>query len=340
MRHNSNFPKLSFFGLLACLVVAGNPALGAISLPTAVEFEKSIYFQKPDGEPVPLNAGIYEVEQGGEAILTFEPVSGGDSIPVQALPAGHQETIQEPKALLTPSPDNNPDKQHVVLWMPDGSALEAVGSFSGIFSRSSLTWSAEGEPTGASSDDVLTINFEMDIYFKTVGGDPKLLKAGPYSIALGDGGLVLTPPGSNWEEAINIEQESLSTSAAVLLPEFEDNPNLKLLMLSTADGRSFVALGSHDGTFPRGLLGAAKGAAKKVGGAAKGAAQKGYGVAKGKVGQHGKKAISTGANYAKKHGRTLANKAYQAGKGVAKKACGNRVSECLKVAGAMAASGS
>jgi hypothetical protein len=122
--------------VFASIVMVSGPAMAAITLPTAVEFEKAISFQKPDGEPVQLKAGIYEVEMGSEKELEFDPIGAGAVITVQALAGNHDQDIENSKAFLTPAPDKNPDKPHGILWMPDGVALEAIGSYSGVFSRS------------------------------------------------------------------------------------------------------------------------------------------------------------------------------------------------------------
>lgn len=254
-RLNQLQQKLSLC-VFTAVVMIGGPAMAEITLPTAVEFEKPISFQKPDGEPIQLKAGIYEVGLGGENELKFDPVGSGDpEIIVQALPANHDETLDETQALLTPAPDNNPDKQHVILWMPEGVAMEAIGSYSGLFSRSTLTWGTTEEEQESQEEEPLTITLDKTLYFKTAGGDPKILKPGDYEVGLADAGMVLTPVGGKPEDAITVESESLGTSAAVALPEFNDDPNLELLMLATVGGQSLIAIGSEDGTFPQGVGG-------------------------------------------------------------------------------------
>jgi hypothetical protein len=300
-RLNQIHQKLSLCLFTAVLMI-GSPALAAISLPTAVEFEKAISFQKPDGEPVQLKAGIYEVKLGAEEELKFDPIGAGDVITVAALPANHDEAFEHAKALLTPAPDNNPDKQHVILWMPDGVAMEAIGSYSGLFSRSTLTWGTTEEGKKADAQEPLTVNFEKSLYFKTAGGEPKILKPGDYEVGFADDGMVLTPVGGKPEDAITIESESLGTSAAVALPEFDGNPNLELLVLATVGGQSIIAIGSQDGTFPRGL----GSFVKKLGGGIKKAAKFSYGKAKRHVGRHVRKAAITAGRAVKKHGARYA----------------------------------
>ncbi len=332
-RFNQIYQKLSLC-VFASMVMAGSPAMAKIILPTAVEFDKAISFQKPDGEPVQLKAGIYEVAMGSEKELKFDPIGAGAVITVQALPANHNEAIEESKAFLTPSPDNNPDKPHVILWMPDGVALEAIGSYSGVFSRSTLTWGTAGEGEEAADQYPLTVNFEKAVYFKTAGGDPKILKPGDYEVGLADDGIVLTPVGGKPENAITIEPESLGTSAAVVLPELDGNPNLKLLVLATVGGQSLIAVGSEDGTFPRGWRSWAKKKAKGAVNRAKRAAKKGYRASYGKAKKYGKRAYRSAKKKGGKYGKRMARRAYSAGKRYVTKFCGSKSAQAAAAAAA------
>ncbi len=263
--------------LAACLV---SPAFGEINLPTAVQFDKKIHFQSQGGEPVALEAGIYEVDATGENQLALAKVGTEESaaVMIKAQPANHEESLDTAVARLAPSPDNNEDTPHLIFWSPEGIALESVGSYSGVFSRSVLTWGQEGKE--ADAEEALTVEFEKDIYFKTVGGEPKALKAGEYNVALaGEDNLQLTSAGG---ESITVATDSLDSNAAFMLPDFGDNPDMQLLVLSTAGGQSILALGSHSGAFPRGW-GFVKKLAKKAKKGIKKGIKKGYRVSKGKV---------------------------------------------------------
>ena len=208
-------------------------------------------------------------------------------------------------AHLTPSPDNNADTQHLVLWLPNGLALEAVGSYSGVFSRSILSWSQQAGSPKESDDNPLVVSLEEATYFKTVGGDPVRIQAGDYEVGLVEGGLSLMPTNEDDKNIVMIESESLGVSTAVILPDFNDNSDLEMLMLSTVEGRSIVAMGSHSGAFPRGLWKKLKKATSKVARSAKGvgskvkkgvkkAAGKSYRFTKGQARKYGRKAIRAG----------------------------------------------
>lgn len=346
-----NLKRTVFLGLLASMFI-GSPAFGEISLPSAIELEKSIYFQNPAGEPVQFQPGIYDVEANGENALNMVPVGSGagDAKPIQAIPAGHEEDVTANTAHLVPSPDNNADKQHLVFVTPEGLALESVGSYSGVFSRAAMTWAEQAAGEGDSDEEPLTVEFEKATYFKTPGGEPKAIQPGEYEVALSDEAVLLTPMGEKGE-AITVEAESLGTSAAVVLPNINDNPNHELLMIGTVGGQSLVALGSHDGTFPRGLFSKVKRGFKKAAGKVKGIAKKkarsAYRFAKGKAKKYGRKAIMAakkrgkaafmkvkkhGMKYVKKHGKRLAQRAWAKSKSLIKKVCGKgRGGKCVEL---------
>ena len=172
MRKKSFYQGTVLFQFLVLIMFVG-PTFGALQFPTAVNLESSVYFQQPDGQPIQLRAGVYEVEPGGEAALQVHAIGAKaeDVITIQAIAAEHDQELTEATADLIPSPNQDADKQHLLLSMPNGEALEAVGSLSGVFSRSALTWAtATNDGEEGSSEDSLILDFEETIYFKTVGG--------------------------------------------------------------------------------------------------------------------------------------------------------------------------
>ena len=348
---NYHYVRCSLVFNFLVLMFLVSPVFGGLNFPTAINIDQSIYFQKPDGEAVQLLPGLYEVEQGRETVLNLTAVGTVVSSPVsvQALPAGHEEELVEASADFIPSPDSNSDKRHLLLLLPNGLALEAVGSYSGVFTRSASTWSTKVEDkTSGDLQEPLTLEIDEAIYFKTVGGDPQGVQPGSYEVTQDDDGLILTPAGDTTGEVIHVEPESLGTSAAVMLPEFDDNPDLELLMLGTASGQSLVAIGSHSGAFPRGWFKKLKRGVRKVGGKIKRGARKAgsrvkrgakfvHGKVKRHVVRHVKKGAGVGYRYVKKYGRKVAVAHYKAAKKVGKetvKFCTSSVNNaytCYKV---------
>jgi hypothetical protein len=319
-----------FLGFVGFLFIGSHAAMGEISLPTAVKVEKTISFQKPSGEPVQLKPGIYEVAQTGEKELSLDPVGNEGPIAIKAMPAGHEQRLDHPTAKFIPAPDNNEDKQHLILWLPDGLALEAVGSFSGVFTKSVQGWGTE------ETEEPLDVAFEKPIYFKTLTGEAKEIKPGAYQVALMEDGIQLISADGKGEP-IAVKTDSMPTSVAVTLENFTDNPDLEALLIATANGESIVAVGSHSGVFPKGLLSGLKKVGKAVGGAAKTVAKTGYSVSKGSVKTVGKAGYAVGKDYAAKYGKKIAGRAYGLGKGVITKACGGGAAgaaKCLSIAAA------
>jgi hypothetical protein len=74
------------------------------------------------------------VERVEPTVLKLIPAEEGKqkAITVQAMPTEHEETLSAPLALSIPYKE---DEHHIVLLMPDGKALDAVGTYSGVRSR-------------------------------------------------------------------------------------------------------------------------------------------------------------------------------------------------------------
>jgi hypothetical protein len=101
-----------------------------------VTFEQAVHFSAPDGADVMIPAGRYDVApEGGEEQLNLMPVDAGTTgkawsilaspvtVPIE-LPAVAAVALSLDKA------------QHQVVWLrPNGSGLEAIGSYSGVITR-------------------------------------------------------------------------------------------------------------------------------------------------------------------------------------------------------------
>jgi hypothetical protein len=235
------------FLLAAVLLLSGGQAMGEITLSSAVKIEKAVYFQKSDGGTVQVKPGIYDVAQNGEKQLNLDPLGNGGPIAVQAIPSGHDLKLDFPTASLVASPDKNADKQHLVLWLPDGLALEAVGSIDGAFTRSTQLLGEEA----VNSDDHLSVIFNESISFKTPGGEAKSIQPGVYYLGLLANGVQLSPVEKKGE-SIAVLTQPLDASTAMVLPRFNDNPDLEALIILPATGQTLVAIGSHTGVFSRG----------------------------------------------------------------------------------------
>ena len=100
--------------------------------PSHVTIEKAVHFSASDGSDVVASAGTYRVEQATDATLRLIPLEGKDPFVILAQATTHGESIEAPLALSIP---HQQDEHHVVLLRPDGSALDAAGTYSGVSTR-------------------------------------------------------------------------------------------------------------------------------------------------------------------------------------------------------------
>lgn len=103
-------------------------------IPLMVHLEQSLHFGGPNGKTVVVPLGAYLVEPltQGTPRLVFWHEHG--TVTLQATRTTHDQTVETPEACLIRE-DDNEDIYHVVVFIPGGTALEAIGSVSGIQTR-------------------------------------------------------------------------------------------------------------------------------------------------------------------------------------------------------------
>ena len=100
-----------------------------------VELAKPLHFTRPDGSDIIIGPGTFEVQQADESQLRLlTPESAW--VVVNARPATHTAPLSSPLALTVATTE---DTHHLILAFPGGTALEAIGSTSGVQSRGPLT---------------------------------------------------------------------------------------------------------------------------------------------------------------------------------------------------------
>jgi hypothetical protein len=129
MRHFQILLTL-FVTLTLSGLVAESHAEPLDSLPT-VELETPIHFLAPDGSDVVIESGRYQVE-AAESWIRLIPGERRDALLLIAESAMHDEPLDAPQADLRPV---DGDTQTIVLLLPGGRSLEAIGSVSGVRSR-------------------------------------------------------------------------------------------------------------------------------------------------------------------------------------------------------------
>ncbi|MGB0910500.1 MAG: hypothetical protein ACPGYT_09070 [Nitrospirales bacterium] len=118
-----------------CLFMGGL-ANAEVSLPSAINLHQALHFQSPKGDPIEVKPGMYDVQAQNDQ-LQLHPTKSDHASPIviQSHEATHEEPVDGEYAYLMPSPEGHADSQHVLLFQPGGSAYEAVGSKSGVFTR-------------------------------------------------------------------------------------------------------------------------------------------------------------------------------------------------------------
>lgn len=128
------FTNITTVLLIAWFMAGGALAQQAATLPT-VMVDRSIHFSNPEGSDVEIPAGTYHVEPEGESRLRLSASDGGSTLLIHAQPTTHTEAIESPIALTVASGE---DTSHILLLMPDQTALDATGSSSAVRSRAAL----------------------------------------------------------------------------------------------------------------------------------------------------------------------------------------------------------
>jgi hypothetical protein len=116
------------------------PATSAVTAPAStpadrtlsvIQLDRPVHFMSPEGGPVVIPAGAYTVSATGVTAMQLVPEGGGVFL-IEALVMHHPDTVAEPVALSIPAKE---DRHHVVLLLPRGQGLDAVGSYSEIRPR-------------------------------------------------------------------------------------------------------------------------------------------------------------------------------------------------------------
>jgi hypothetical protein len=106
-----------------------------LSFTDRITLDKPVHFSTPDGGDVVAASGTYKIEVIEDAklrLIPFEAVSGTTPLIVAAMALPHEQPIESGVALSVP---NGEDEHHIVLLLPDGKGLDAVGSYSAVRPR-------------------------------------------------------------------------------------------------------------------------------------------------------------------------------------------------------------
>lgn len=103
---------------------------------TVIDLPESAHFQTKEGADHIIGAGPYRVNGDGSDGLTLQELEGTGAVMLKAEAVTHDFELRGPIALAVPEGD---DRRHIVLMMPGGQALNAIGSLSGVSSRATVS---------------------------------------------------------------------------------------------------------------------------------------------------------------------------------------------------------
>lgn len=106
---------------------------GPVPFQKIVEFDRAVHFLTPEGQDIVLPPGGYTVEVVQESLqLKSADKEDAEAVVIQAQASTHQESVEAPELVKI---SGGEDQQVVMMVMPGGKALQAIGTFSGVQPR-------------------------------------------------------------------------------------------------------------------------------------------------------------------------------------------------------------
>ena len=193
---------------------------GATYADTTVTLDQPVHFLTAEGSDVVLQAGSYTVE-AVEEYLKITPSEGRavDTLLLEVQTATHEESLTEPLALSAQG--ETPDTHHLALLLPDGKRLEAIGTYSGLRSRGTLSLFTIQRLKGLSSSSSSTTPTEFSTPLFGGGGGTSSynLDCGNNSALVG----VIYKAGM-WLDAVGIICQQVNSQTGALGNEFTRGP--------------------------------------------------------------------------------------------------------------------
>ena len=202
--------------VMAWCVAGGQVALAD----TTVTLEQPVHFTTAEGSDVVLDAGSYAVE-AAEEWLRVTPSEGQavDAILLEAQSATHEESLTDPVAISAQG--ESPDVHHLALLLPGGKRLEAIGTYSGLRSRGTLSlFTIQRLRTLSSTSQSTTPTEYSTPLFGGSGGNRSYnLDCGNQSVLVG-----VTYKSGLWLDAIGIICQQVNPQTGALGNEFTRGP--------------------------------------------------------------------------------------------------------------------
>ena len=244
---------------LACVLFS--PVLptqaASTDAPTTITLEKTVQFEDPQGEDVLVPPGTYSVEAGEKEALQLIPKDSTTPVTIQADQGSYKANVPVVSAASIPGQEGVLANTHlVILFLPDGHTLQAIGAYPGLQSRGIPD---AGESSGTQEpDNPTTIILEKPVHFLATDGSDVVAEPGHYSVESAQEWLRLIP-GHERRDALLIEAKAdyhdvdLEIPMAMAIPGGTlQELNLLNVQLLLPGGNSLEAQGTYDGIRPRG----------------------------------------------------------------------------------------
>ncbi len=103
---------------------------------TTITLDQAVHFIGTDGSDAVADPGDYSIEAAQEWLRLIPGTERRDALLLEATSTTHEEILTTPMAISLPGEEGETaDIHHVVLLLPDGQSLDAVGTYSGIRPR-------------------------------------------------------------------------------------------------------------------------------------------------------------------------------------------------------------
>ena len=186
---------------------------------TTVTLDQPVHFTTAEGSDVVLDAGDYEVE-ATDVWLRVTPSEGQavDAVLLEAQAGSHEESLTDPLALSADG--ETADAHHLVVLLPSGKRVEAIGSYSGIRSRGfSLFTLKRLKRLAAARKSRTPTEFSTPRFGGSGGTRSYNLDCGNQSVLVG----VIFKSGM-WLDAIGIICQQVNAQTGALGNEFTRGP--------------------------------------------------------------------------------------------------------------------
>ncbi len=255
---NTPLSKKILSVLLACALFS--PLLPAQASESdesrTITLEKPVKFEDLQGEDVLVSPGTYSVEAGEKEALQLIPNDATTPVTIQADQGSYKGNMPVATAASIPGQEGVLANTHlVILFLPDGHTLQAIGTYPGLQSRG-IPDAEEGSGT-QEPDDPTTIILEKPIHFLATDGSDVVAEPGNYSVESAQEWLRLIP-GHERRDALLIEAKADTHDVDLEIPMAMAIPggtlqelNLLNVQLLLPGGTSLEAQGTYDGIRPR-----------------------------------------------------------------------------------------